>query len=113
MLHETAPELYPQMVELGTVTSLLGLLTHENTDISISAITVLQDLTDADVILEREEVCVYVSMCAVTTAVGVHSYKILSTQLCNAVCSSHVHSCEVVIATAIAVKALAVATTTT
>jgi Catenin-beta-like, Arm-motif containing nuclear len=61
MLHETAPELYPQMVELGTVTSLLGLLTHENTDISISAITVLQDLTDADVILEREEVCVYVS----------------------------------------------------
>jgi beta-catenin-like protein 1 len=56
MMHETAPELYPQMVELGTVTSLLGLLTHENTDISISAITVLQDLTDADVILEREEV---------------------------------------------------------
>ena len=30
------PELYPNLVELGCVKSLLGLLTHDNTDVSLA-----------------------------------------------------------------------------
>eukprot|EP00904_Undaria_pinnatifida_P000363 jgi/Undpi1/10327/HiC_scaffold_28.g12777.m1 len=55
-----APELYPALVDAGAVTSLLGLLTHENTDISISVLLLLQELTDSDVLSEREEASVIV-----------------------------------------------------
>ncbi|KAL6555857.1 hypothetical protein OROHE_007131 [Orobanche hederae] len=50
-----APELYPDLVSLGTVNSITGLLNHDNIDISIDAVTLLQDLTDADVIEDNEE----------------------------------------------------------
>ncbi|KAI3462232.1 hypothetical protein Pfo_018895 [Paulownia fortunei] len=50
-----APELYPDLVSLGTVNSITGLLNHDNTDIAIDAVTLLQDLTDADVIEDNDE----------------------------------------------------------
>lgn len=49
------PELYPQLVELGTVGSLVGLLAHENTDIAIGAIEIIGELTDEDVAAEEEQ----------------------------------------------------------
>lgn len=50
-----APELYPDLVSLGTVNSITGLLSHDNTDIAIDAVTLLQDLTDADVVEDNDE----------------------------------------------------------
>ncbi|KAF7726248.1 hypothetical protein EC973_008958 [Apophysomyces ossiformis] len=44
-----APELYPEMVKLGSVPSLISLLSHENTDIVIDAIDLINELTDEDV----------------------------------------------------------------
>ena len=41
-----APEHYPAAVDLGIVPSLLSLFTHDNTDIAIDAIELLQELTD-------------------------------------------------------------------
>ena len=38
----TGPELYPRLVGLGAVSSLLALLGHENTDIAIAVIDLLQ-----------------------------------------------------------------------
>lgn len=50
-----SPDLYPQFVELGAVRSLLGLLSHENTDISISVIQLLLELMDPETAVEAEE----------------------------------------------------------
>ncbi|KAH6837658.1 ARM repeat superfamily protein [Perilla frutescens var. hirtella] len=50
-----APELYPDLVSLGTVNSITGLLNHDNTDVAIDAVTLLQDLTDADVVEDNDE----------------------------------------------------------
>lgn len=50
-----APDLYPELVRLNAVPSLLGLLTHENTDIAIEVVSLLSDLTDEDVIGETED----------------------------------------------------------
>lgn len=50
-----APDLYPDLVSLGTVNSITGLLNHDNSDIAIDAVTLLQDLTDADVIEDNDE----------------------------------------------------------
>ncbi|KAL2106204.1 hypothetical protein VUR80DRAFT_7075 [Thermomyces stellatus] len=49
------PELYPEFVRLGCVSSLVGLLAHENTDIAIGVIDVLNDLTDEDVTADEEQ----------------------------------------------------------
>lgn len=46
----SAPELYPDLINLNTIPSVLSLLTHENTDIAIDVIQLLQDLTDEDVV---------------------------------------------------------------
>ncbi|KAI0155409.1 DUF1716-domain-containing protein [Hypoxylon sp. FL1284] len=43
------PELYPEFAKLGCVSSLVGLLAHENTDIAIDAIEIINELTDEDV----------------------------------------------------------------
>jgi beta-catenin-like protein 1 len=43
-----SPELYPSFVELGAVASLLGLLTHDNTDICLAVISLLVELTDIE-----------------------------------------------------------------
>uniref|UniRef100_A0A3P9AD75 Beta-catenin-like protein 1 N-terminal domain-containing protein n=1 Tax=Esox lucius TaxID=8010 RepID=A0A3P9AD75_ESOLU len=53
----TMPDLYHLLVELNAVHSLLGLLSHENTDIlSINdLVDLLQELTDIDTLHESEE----------------------------------------------------------
>lgn len=49
------PELYPDLVKLGSVNSLVGLLAHENTDISIDAMEIIGELTDEDVSAEDDQ----------------------------------------------------------
>lgn len=44
-----APQMYPEFVKLGSVTSLMSLLSHENTDIAIDTIDLINELTDEDV----------------------------------------------------------------
>ena len=51
----TVPHLYPIMVELNCVSTLLGLLAHDNTDLAVAAVEVLQELTDVDTMQESEE----------------------------------------------------------
>lgn len=48
----TVPDLYPLLVELNGITSLLELLAHENTDISVVVVDLLQELTDVDILHE-------------------------------------------------------------
>ncbi|KAJ3160167.1 hypothetical protein HDU86_001003 [Geranomyces michiganensis] len=50
-----APEHYATLVELGTHVSILGLLSHENTDISIATVNLLNELTDEDLVTEASE----------------------------------------------------------
>ncbi|XP_047500332.1 beta-catenin-like protein 1 [Penaeus chinensis] len=50
----TVPELYPVLVELGAVKSLLSLLSHDNTDISIATVDLLQEMTELEDIQEEE-----------------------------------------------------------
>lgn len=49
------PELYPQLVSLGTVGSLVGLLAHENTDIALGAVEIIGELTDEDVAAAEDQ----------------------------------------------------------
>ncbi|KAK7114078.1 beta-catenin-like protein 1 [Littorina saxatilis] len=51
----TVPDQYNVLVELNTVRSLLQLLSHENTDISIAVVDLMQELTDVDTLNESEE----------------------------------------------------------
>ncbi|KAJ3384095.1 hypothetical protein HDU92_003775 [Lobulomyces angularis] len=55
MVFTAVPELYPKILELGALDSLLSLVIHENTDISVSAIDVLNTLIDEEVIEIEEE----------------------------------------------------------
>lgn len=50
-----APQMYPELVKLGTVESLMSLLSHENTDIAIDTIDVINELIDEDVGATEEE----------------------------------------------------------
>ncbi|KAF9624086.1 hypothetical protein IFM89_007784 [Coptis chinensis] len=50
-----APELYPELVNLNTVSSIVELLNHKNTDIGIDVVALLQDLTDEDVLEDNDE----------------------------------------------------------
>ena len=47
--------LYPEFARLGCVSSLAGLLSHENTDIAIDALEIIGELTDEDVQAEEEQ----------------------------------------------------------
>jgi len=49
-------ELYAQLRAHAAVPLLLGLLHHENLDIACTAVDLLQELTDADVVVDLEEV---------------------------------------------------------
>lgn len=49
------PELYPDLVSLNTIQSILGLLSHDNTDIAMDTVSLLQDLTDEDVLEDNDE----------------------------------------------------------
>jgi beta-catenin-like protein 1 len=51
----TQSDLYPVMVNMNGITLLVGLLNHENADISVAVISVLQELTDVDTLTESEE----------------------------------------------------------
>ena len=46
---------YPELVKSGAANLLVSLLSHENTDIAIDVVEVLQELTDEDVGQEDEE----------------------------------------------------------
>uniref|UniRef100_A0A061R0X7 Beta-catenin-like protein 1 n=1 Tax=Tetraselmis sp. GSL018 TaxID=582737 RepID=A0A061R0X7_9CHLO len=50
-----SPELYPELVNLSAVPTLLELLRHENTDIAADAIDLIRELTDSDVVEDNEE----------------------------------------------------------
>ena len=49
------PNLYGDFAKLGCVSSLVSLLAHENTDIAIDAIEIINELTDDDVKAEQAE----------------------------------------------------------
>ncbi|KAJ8124466.1 hypothetical protein O1611_g9174 [Lasiodiplodia mahajangana] len=49
------PELYPEFARMGCVASLVGLLAHENTDIAIDAVEIIDELTDEDVAAEEAQ----------------------------------------------------------
>lgn len=51
----TVPEYYPILVETNTIQTMLGLLSHDNSDISIAAVDLLQELTDEGAMSESEE----------------------------------------------------------
>ena len=51
----TAPDLYPILVELRSVSSFVGLLNHENADIVVAVVDLIQELTDVDTLHESEE----------------------------------------------------------
>ncbi|KAJ1528860.1 hypothetical protein ONE63_007232 [Megalurothrips usitatus] len=51
----TVPDLYPLMVELNAIPSLLELLSHENTDIAVAVVDLLQELSDVDILHESKE----------------------------------------------------------
>ena len=48
----TVPDLYALLVELHGVSSLLELLSHQNTDISVAVVDLLQEMTDVDILHE-------------------------------------------------------------
>ncbi|MCJ1415476.1 hypothetical protein MMC32_001808 [Xylographa parallela] len=49
------PELYQEFAQLGCMSSLVSLLSHENTDIAIDAIEIIGELTDEDVEAEQAQ----------------------------------------------------------
>ncbi|KAH7557013.1 hypothetical protein JRO89_XS11G0028100 [Xanthoceras sorbifolium] len=49
------PDLYPDLVNLNTIPSILGLLSHDNSDIANDVVQLLQDLTDEDVLEDNDE----------------------------------------------------------
>eukprot|EP01038_Epipyxis_sp_PR26KG_P004880 gene4880-6837_t len=48
-----SPELYPILIQTGSINSILGMIPHENTDISLASIGLLQEMTDPDSIGEE------------------------------------------------------------
>ncbi|EGG04537.1 uncharacterized protein MELLADRAFT_49123 [Melampsora larici-populina 98AG31] len=55
LLTQDPGKFYPEVVRLGVVVSLLGLLAHENVDIAISVIEILEELTDEDILDAHQE----------------------------------------------------------
>ncbi|KAJ3037352.1 hypothetical protein HDV00_001777 [Rhizophlyctis rosea] len=50
-----APELYSYLVQVNVSESILSLLTHENTDIAIAAVSLIDELTDEEVVGETSD----------------------------------------------------------
>lgn len=44
----TRPDLYHLILQTNCIQTLLGLLSHENTDVSVTVINLIQELTDVD-----------------------------------------------------------------
>jgi beta-catenin-like protein 1 len=57
----TVPDLYPIVISLNIMSSLLELLAHPNTDIAAAIIEILQEYTDVDVLHESMEGTCHVS----------------------------------------------------
>ena len=55
-LAQVSQESYPEFIRLDAATPLIGLLSHENTDIAIDAIEVLNEFIDDEVIADMEDV---------------------------------------------------------
>lgn len=55
LLTQDPGKFYPEIVRLGIVVSLLGLLAHENVDIAISVVEILEELTDEDILDAHNE----------------------------------------------------------
>jgi len=51
----TVPDLYPVLVDLSAIQSLLQLISHDNTDVSIAVVDLIQEMTDVDTLNESEE----------------------------------------------------------
>jgi beta-catenin-like protein 1 len=51
----TVPEYYPILIETSAIQTILGLLNHDNSDISIAIIDLLQELTDEEAMVDSEE----------------------------------------------------------
>ncbi|XP_017785386.1 PREDICTED: beta-catenin-like protein 1 [Nicrophorus vespilloides] len=51
----TAPDYYPLLIRLSVIPSLLELLSHDNTDIAVGTIELLQEMSDVDILNESEE----------------------------------------------------------
>lgn len=51
----TQSDLYHVLVNMNGISLLMGLLSHENTDISIAVISLMQELTDVDTSTENEQ----------------------------------------------------------
>ncbi|TDG52246.1 hypothetical protein AWZ03_001527 [Drosophila navojoa] len=51
----TVPDLYPLLVELHGLHSLLELLAHQNTDIAVAVVDLLQEVTDVDILGESSD----------------------------------------------------------
>ena len=49
------PILFAEFAHIGCVSSLVSLLSHENTDIAIDAIEIINELTDDDVEAEQNQ----------------------------------------------------------
>ena len=43
------------MIKTGATEQLIGLLSHENTDISLDVVEVIEELTDEDILDETED----------------------------------------------------------
>eukprot|EP01031_Cornospumella_fuschlensis_P046715 gene46715-57208_t len=56
-LHVVAayPSLYPIILQNQSLTSILGMITHENTDISVMAVSLLQEMIDTSSLEEARE----------------------------------------------------------
>merc|ERR1719412_3028348 len=50
----TVPDHYPILVDLNCIASMLGLLCHDNSDISVAVLDLMQELTDVDTMNESE-----------------------------------------------------------
>lgn len=50
-----SPELYPLVVKLSAVPTILGMIAHENTDISLAAVGLIQEMTDPETYVGNEE----------------------------------------------------------
>lgn len=51
----TVPEYYPILMETNAIQTILGLLGHDNSDVAIAVIDLLQELTDEGAMTESEE----------------------------------------------------------
>lgn len=51
----TVPDLYPLLVNLHGISSLLELLSHQNSDISVGVVDLIQEMTDIDILHESAE----------------------------------------------------------